>query len=833
MPICHRLLNNLPNVDSIWLSDAYSGQFRVDTYTRLWYNANMTHSIQNSKSILAKALAEENISVEHSPNAHTAMFDVVNRVLTLPVWDNITDEVYDLFVGHEVGHALFTPDIDKDSKTDGPWTHEAERIGGNVHASYVQMLMNVVEDVRIERLVKERFPGLRRDFAVGYRNLFENNFFGTNDKDINTMSFGDRLNLHFKIGVHLNVPFNAEEQELVDAIERVSSFDDTVKLTEKIFNLIGGKRQHVELPNTDAPTPISSSNGNGDGQKGNGSSSVPNNENANNQNQNANRSSQSENGNDPNSVRTDAAASAPLGAGTGYVPNALPKMFTQTSFDEQMKTKVNHNIRAVVTTELPIANIDNIILPYNKAQKMIGDSIDSYRNGSTSKVISNIQSQYEKTMRNTRPIIAQLIQQFEMKKAADIQKRTSVSRSGKIDCDRIFKYRVSDDIFARYATVADGKNHGMVMFIDWSSSMQLVTLDVLNQVVMLTQFCKRMGIPFEVYLFSSQHMILRDHLGIKNADDLSYDDLAKKMNQWKSGRNKRNCISNAKSNANYLKSESMWQENDNHESFALIQVLSSDMTAKEFTDGSFNLYALGHLITQHPNMYEGVQNLRRIYAPNDLGQGNTPLDSTILAAMQIVPRFQQNNKVQIVNTIFLTDGETGHSHFYSSMYSSEKSFVNCPLTKKQYCVNGYPTSTDALLMMFREHTKSNVIGFYIANRHCRYFDPTLEPKQHMKNLKETGFYDAPTRVKTKDYNYTTRSYETSKVEKISHGYDRLFIIPSQFDGEPESVEDALGALDSNASLARIRNTFIKSVEKRSASRGFINRFSDVISAPTR
>lgn len=645
--------------------------------------------------------------------------------------------------------------------------------------------------------------------------------------DISKMSFGDRMNLHFKIGVHLNVPFTDAEKEIVDEVDRVSSFDDTVNLTEKIFGFIGGKREHIQIPDVMSPSATGSENGDGDGQNGTGN--TPNGTPSDNAGGNSSSASDK---NDQGEKKNANGSSAPIGAGTGYVKNTLPSMFTQSSFDEQMGRKVNKQVRAVTITNLPIANIDNIILPYKKSQKMM--NIHQYNvNNRTKQVMENIRSQYEKTLRNSRPIVAQLVQQFEMKKAADIQKRTSISRSGKIDCDRIFKYRVSDDIFARYATVADGKNHGMVMFIDWSSSMQMVTLDVLNQVVMLTQFCKRMGIPFEVYLFSSQHHILRDHLGIVNAENMEYDVLRKKMNQWKDeGRHKRNNANIKKEK--FFETSSAWQESDN-EMFALIQVLSSDMTAKEFTEGSFNLYALGQMITQHPSMYQGVRDPygARVYAKNDLGQGNTPLDSTILAAMQIVPRFQEKNKVQIVNTVFLTDGESGHAPFYCSQYRDERSMVNCPLNKRQYDVYGYPTATDALMQMFRDYTGSTAIGFFISNSGGRYLDPSNDAKQTVKTMKENGFYDAPRKVKRFNYNYSRREYEKTADDAVNHGYDRLFIIPTNFDSEPQTVENALGALAADASLARIRNTFIKSVEKRSSSRGFINRFSDVISTPTR
>ena len=54
-------------------------------------------------------MATENLVIEQR-KVSTAMFDTKNRVLIVPVLDkNIPAHTYDLFMGHEVGHALWTP----------------------------------------------------------------------------------------------------------------------------------------------------------------------------------------------------------------------------------------------------------------------------------------------------------------------------------------------------------------------------------------------------------------------------------------------------------------------------------------------------------------------------------------------------------------------------------------------------------------------------------------------------------------------------------------------------------------------------------------------------
>ena len=118
---------------------------------------------KQSKSILAKLLATENVTVEHG-NYQTASFDVKNRVLRLPIWKEMSGSLYDLLVLHEVGHALFTPE---------EGMHDAKG-----HGKGFKSFLNVVEDARIERKIKVKYPGGRRSFIEGYSNLMERDFFG-------------------------------------------------------------------------------------------------------------------------------------------------------------------------------------------------------------------------------------------------------------------------------------------------------------------------------------------------------------------------------------------------------------------------------------------------------------------------------------------------------------------------------------------------------------------------------------------------------------------------------------------------------------------------------
>ena len=185
-------------------------------------------SNKSSKDILARAMAQEDIYVEHSASAETAAFDVKNRRLILPMWKDMDDALYDMLVGHEVSHALNTP-------ADG-WQ---EFVGNGPKSSMRHMFVNVVEDARIERMIKAKFPGLRRDFAAAYASLHERDLFQIAEKDLAELPLIDRLNLHFKIGLFglETITFSPGEQQYVTRMAETKTFEEVMVLAEELFNL--------------------------------------------------------------------------------------------------------------------------------------------------------------------------------------------------------------------------------------------------------------------------------------------------------------------------------------------------------------------------------------------------------------------------------------------------------------------------------------------------------------------------------------------------------------------------------------------------------------------
>jgi hypothetical protein len=139
----------------------------------------------------------------------------------------MSGELYDLLLGHEVGHALETPAEGWHNALPDPKTKDKKNF---------KAFLNVVEDARIEKKMKRKFPGLRQSFVKAYGELIERDFFGLEGRDINTMPFIDRLNLYTKGGVNLGIKFNDAEAKLLADVEACETWDDVVRVANVVYD---------------------------------------------------------------------------------------------------------------------------------------------------------------------------------------------------------------------------------------------------------------------------------------------------------------------------------------------------------------------------------------------------------------------------------------------------------------------------------------------------------------------------------------------------------------------------------------------------------------------
>ena len=178
------------------------------------------------KETLAKLMATENVDIVHG-DYRTAAFDIENRILYLPDYVDLGEDVYDLLISHEVSHALNTPIEGYHSATD---EEQDEKFKG---------FLNIVEDARIEKMIQRKFPGLKKSYITGYKKLFDEDMFGIKEysqEELDKMLLIDRLNVRAKLGkLASNVNIKNEERHFEEKLNKLKTWDDVVELAKELF----------------------------------------------------------------------------------------------------------------------------------------------------------------------------------------------------------------------------------------------------------------------------------------------------------------------------------------------------------------------------------------------------------------------------------------------------------------------------------------------------------------------------------------------------------------------------------------------------------------------
>ena len=101
-----------------------------------------------------------------------------------------------------------------------------------------------------------------------------------------------------------------------------------------------------------------------------------------------------------------------------------------------------------------------------------------------------LKTEFKKFQNNNKKTVMYLVKEFEMKKSATAYKRASTDKTGVIDPLKLKDYKFSEDIFKRLTILPDGKNHGMMMLLDWSGSMSNHIYPTVEQLLNLIVYKK-------------------------------------------------------------------------------------------------------------------------------------------------------------------------------------------------------------------------------------------------------------------------------------------------------------------------------------------------------
>ena len=500
-----------------------------------------------------------------------------------------------------------------------------------------------------------------RSFTNGYTELFEKDFFKLEETPVAERGFIDRLNIKAKLRKLVDVEFSDEEQKLVDLVYAAETYEDVLDACEEIIKYVDENEKPEDEDNEE--TSNSSDDSNDD------SGEAP-------ESTESDDSDEGESSSDFMSSDDDDAKDL-----SDYDDNlADDGEEAETEESKNVPSRYGSDSNEALEESMKDTRVDNtygddyygrkIINFVDVTKDMINHSIFSYADLEKSRedVEANNVELYEKyadgytEFKNTsKKYVAALKREFDMKKAAYQYSRATVSKTGRLDVNKLHSYKYSEDIFNSVTTLANAKNHGMLFFVDMSASMGYQIGTMYKQIINLAMFCQGVGIPFAVYGFTNHN----------RRDEITMPDNTFKLDDLR-----------------------------------IVELLSSDLKGSKFTKALKDTY----IAARFHDSYERPSALEEL--------SGTPMSEAIVVSTHIAKAFIARHKPQNVTTMWLTDGEgfssglTGENGYYNS-----GKYIGKIAGGKQITITNFNHRhiTPVLFDNYRAVTGSNVIHFFLTN----------------------------------------------------------------------------------------------------------------------
>ena len=766
------------------------------------------------KSTLVKLLAEEDLQVTYK-NVPTAHFDVKAREVVLPIWKDKSEAVMDMMSLHEVGHALWT---------------DMDLIERGQKKEVKHSFLNVLEDVRIEKMIQEKYLGSVKVFKKAYTELLDKDFFNIKDKDLSKLNLIDRINMHYKNVP--NVPFDDNELEWVEKANKTKTVDDVLNLAVELQEWMYNQEKDTEsdeMFKMDLPFDMKESEDEPEDEKEENKSSNIESQDTDDTEESEDEGSDSGNGTSKEDDKKNTEELEDKGfAKSNEGQDEFEGIESLTDSNYMMKQEMASDKDALnhITLNIPKINLDEAIIDYKDINKELTTFYKEKCKGnkSNTEYMQWVVKDIKRFEKEQKPVISYMVKEFEMKKAADLYKRSTVSKTGSLNMDKLHSYSYNEDIFLKMNVEPGATNHGLVMFVDWSGSMSDNFHNTLKQTLNLVWFCKRVNIPFEVYGFTNQYShgettTINEKAQTPKQNDLVVNDCT------------------------------------------LLNLLSSRANKNEFQESLINFWAISNYWCDRTS-YGGInvgkdEYVYPIYIPSNYNLGSTPLNHSIVYAMDLLPKFKKDNGLQKVHTVFLTDGASNsiqNSYQWGKMQNYDKltkEFVyngefiptyydkSCsditlidPVTNKKYEMKyndkknpysyrgfGYDTQTNILVEFLKSRVPGmNVVNFFIAGRNRK----GTVSRNDIEYIFGLSAWDELEEVKKiqkfiKKHNYAVCT---------TSAWDEMYVLPG---GEKLDISnDDMSEVQPGAKKTELKKAFGKMSSGKRNSRPVLNKFVGMI-----
>ncbi len=701
-------------------------------------------NVSGSSALMARLLARENIEIV-SGNYKTAFFHLKDRVLAIPEWGTLEKTIQDLFIGHEIGHALYSP----------PEGFHDAVLSKTVPKSYI----NVVEDIRIEKKILEKYPGLSPIFKKGYLLLNERNSFGLKGKNVNSLSFMNRLNIKSKLRDGIEIDFNDEEMHYFNLALSVDTWEDVLSVCNELLDFVkrskGNPKEKISLKSkmvmdengkvSDEFHQINRSENTSDEEKSDDSFYFDDLE---------EETSDAQFDDDQSDDQSDDDSDSDL--------DDIESIFTDDNFRKNEAELSQYDPGIYQLNGFNRSNFQKILIDFEKLKKG-RDKVKSIYSEELKNF--NNDDQFNEFFGKAKKLVDLMAKEFEMKKAASRYSRSSVSKTGKLDPLKICNYKFSDDIFKSISEIKDSKNHGMVILVDYSYSMTGVMDKVIKQILILSTFCKKTGIPFEVYGFTSSN-------------------LSHKIEE--------NIINHVSPNG-----------------IRLFNLLSSS-----FKNADYSL-AFRHLFNQSDHK-DAILLPGKLFFSSYEYLGGTPLNEVLTGIPFILEKFIAKNKTEKNIFTLITDGE--------SRRISKKSRMHLRMNDGFVIKATHHDITEKLILRIKEMFNLTTLGYFIPlpSDKKETKNKLISSIKREKKSNDTALVNNQLITKKREMNLN----KFTSFDNI-YGFNKYFILSPAMEGF--DIDGNEFSATEEFKISQVRKAFIKYNHSKKANKVFASQFSSIIS----
>lgn len=218
------------------LEDIIKNRKVDDSGDDIVYTPSASKDLSHIDTFLKVISNNNRLNITYSNEARVGYYTPALNKVVLPYYITKDRDIYILMGSHEISHVLHTP-LEFLDNHDGTNSNKHPTVRGVKFNKVLMNCINIVEDIRIERLIRNKFPGFVAVYERGYTKLF-NTLFNMAEDSWDEMHLGDRINHKAKLGKLSKHQLTTYEEGIFRYLKDTKDFNDVIIKSLYLYNIL-------------------------------------------------------------------------------------------------------------------------------------------------------------------------------------------------------------------------------------------------------------------------------------------------------------------------------------------------------------------------------------------------------------------------------------------------------------------------------------------------------------------------------------------------------------------------------------------------------------------